>query len=200
VLEDVVHRDDVVPSDMTGEVGGLQGAFEDVVSSGPALGRDVRLDLDARALQIEEPTELVEVPAVAGADVEDAARPILDQSAVEPGPRPSPELHQEPGDTTVVLVVGVVVARIEGGSSDSKGRGFRNSDPQSRTSAYEVAGRVTKYSRSATSVRYSQVWSEPQIGQRTGPVAPALNLEPDRNAVPRPGGGSICWSFIRLIG
>jgi hypothetical protein len=114
VLEDVVHRDDVIFSDMIGQVGGLQRTFEDVVSPGPSLGRYVRLDLDPRTLQIEETTELVEVPTVTGPDVEDAAWPIPDQPAVESCPRSSPELHQEPGDAPMVLVVGVVVAGIEG--------------------------------------------------------------------------------------
>ncbi len=74
VLEDMVHRNDVIFSDMIGQVGGLQRTFEDVVSPVPALGRDLRLDLDARALQVEESAELVEVPTVTGPDVKDACR------------------------------------------------------------------------------------------------------------------------------
>ena len=90
VLEDVVHGDDVISSDMLGQVGGLEGPLENVVAPGPSLGRDVRLDLDARTLQIEEATELVEVPAVAGADVEDAARADSGSAGRRSGPAIGP--------------------------------------------------------------------------------------------------------------
>src|ERR1700676_3486615 len=60
VLEYVVHRYDVIPAHMIGEVSSLQCALEHVVSAGSPLGRDVRLDLDPRTFQIEEATGLVE--------------------------------------------------------------------------------------------------------------------------------------------
>jgi hypothetical protein len=125
VLEDVIHGDDVVSSDVTGKVCALERPLKDVVSSCPTLGRDVRLDLNARTFQVEEATEFVEVPAVAGADVEDTARAAPDQSAIETGPGPGPELDQEPGDAAMVLVVGVVVARIEGRELRFQGAGVQ---------------------------------------------------------------------------
>ena len=83
VLKDVVHRDDVIFSYMIGQVGRLERALENVVSPGPPPCGYVRLDLDPRTFQIEEATELVEMPTVTGPDVKDAAWPIPDQPAVE---------------------------------------------------------------------------------------------------------------------
>ena len=71
VLEDVVHGDHVVLPEMIGQIGCLEGSFQHVIAPGPPFGRDLRLDLDPCAFQIEEPPELVEVPAVAGSDVEE---------------------------------------------------------------------------------------------------------------------------------
>ena len=123
MLEDVVHGNDVVLADMTGQIGVLQGAFEDVVAPGPAFGRYLGLDLDARALQIEEPTQLVEVTAVAAADVKEMAGTVLDEATIESGSGPCPGLHEQPGDATVVLVVGVVVVGVEGGKLGLGGAG-----------------------------------------------------------------------------
>ena len=61
MFEDVIHGDDVVSSDMVGQVGCLEGAFEDVIAPGPALCGDIRLDLNACTFQVEESTEAVEM-------------------------------------------------------------------------------------------------------------------------------------------
>ena len=56
--------------DMVGQVGGLEGAFEDVVAPITAFGGDVWLDLNTRAFQVEESAKFVEVSAVSRADIE----------------------------------------------------------------------------------------------------------------------------------
>jgi hypothetical protein len=114
MFEDVIHGDDVISSRMIGQVRCLKGALQDVVSPRPPLGGDVRLDLHTCALEVEKAAKLVEVAAIAGPDVEDSAGTAPNEATIEPGSGPGPELHQEPGDSTVVLVVGVVIARIEG--------------------------------------------------------------------------------------
>ena len=53
--------------------------------------------------------------AIAAADVKEMAGTVLDEPTVEAGPGPCPGLNEQPGDATVVLVVGVVVVGIEGG-------------------------------------------------------------------------------------
>src|ERR1700677_2567649 len=114
VLQAMVQRHDVVSPAVIGEISRLERAVKNVISPIPTLRRHVRLNLDARALQVEVPSQLVEVPTITGPDVEDTSRATLDQVTVEPGPRSCPELDQDPGDTAVVCVVGVIVARIEG--------------------------------------------------------------------------------------
>ena len=71
VLENVVHRDDVVLPDVSGQIGVFEGAFDDVVSPSPTFGRHLWVDLDARGFEVEEPAQLVEVAAIAGADVKE---------------------------------------------------------------------------------------------------------------------------------
>jgi hypothetical protein len=114
MFEDVIHGDDVVPAQVPREIGGLQRAFENVVPSSSSFGGYLRLDLDPGALQIEEATELVEMPAVPGADIKDAARGIVDKLSVEAGPRPGTSLHQQPSYGSVILIVGMVIIWIEG--------------------------------------------------------------------------------------
>src|SRR5450631_1161898 len=59
VLENVIHRNHVVLSDVVSEVRCLQCAFQHLVSPSPPLGGHLGLDLDSSAFQIEEPTQLV---------------------------------------------------------------------------------------------------------------------------------------------
>ena len=82
MLQDVVHGDDVVPADMVGQIGRLECPLQHVVAALASLGRDVRLDLDARAFQVKEPAELVEMTAVTRAHVEEATGRVVDQPSV----------------------------------------------------------------------------------------------------------------------
>ncbi len=84
----------------------------------------------------------------------------------------------------MVFVVGVVIARVEGGSSDSIGRGSMNSDAQPlHFWIMKLPGGSTKYSRSMTSVRYGHVSLEPQMGHWAGSSPSPTRFPWDR--VPR---------------
>jgi hypothetical protein len=113
VLEHVVHRDDVVATLVAGEVHLLERADRDVVAAGPPRRGDIGLELDARAVEVELFAQLVEVPAVAGADVEEAALAPAEERFVLVGPALGPEVHEPGREAPVVIVECVVVGGIE---------------------------------------------------------------------------------------
>ena len=75
MLQNVIHRDDVVSTEMSREVGAFERALDDVVAAGPCLGGYLGLDLDAGTLEVEESAEFVEVAAIASSYVEDPRPP-----------------------------------------------------------------------------------------------------------------------------
>src|SRR5580700_2234782 len=165
VLKDVVHGDDVVSSDMVGKVRGLERTFEDVVAPSPALRSDVRLDLNPRAFQVQESAKFVKVSTITSTDVEDAPGMTLDQTTVEAGSRPGPELHQQPCHTAVVLVVGVIVAWIEW-------RQFRFQGTRSK----RLRSAVGAFLHHEVTSRYNEVL---EIGD-IGPIQPGAVRAADR--------------------
>jgi hypothetical protein len=74
VLEHVIHRNNVVLSDVARKISRLEGALDHVVTSSPTHGRDVRLDLDTGTFQIDVSPQFVEVPAVPCPHIEDSTR------------------------------------------------------------------------------------------------------------------------------
>jgi hypothetical protein len=114
VLEDVIHRNDVIPTGVSAQVGVLEGSLEHIVPPGTTLGGDVRLDLYAGAFDVEVTAEFVEVATVAGSNIEHATPTPLEKTAVESCSRARSQPHQQPSYAAVVLVVRVIVTWVEG--------------------------------------------------------------------------------------